>query len=377
VLWQKTIFVIDCLFVPARRNFGKLLLPLLFLLTAGPGLAVADTNYSVLNENAITVAAPNRVLLISITHAGNRLVAVGEHGVIVYSDDNGQTWRQAVVPVSVTITTVAFATPLLGWAGAGYGLVLRTTDGGLTWTKQIMGVEINQLMTANAAQFLAQSPNDSKAQVAVRRANILMSAGPDKPILSLVAISPQVAMAFGAYRLAIATNDGGKTWTDLSLQIADPISHNLYATAWVGTSLYIAGEAGTVLRSDDQGKIFSLLPAPSENTLFGIFDAGNNIIMAYGVAGAAFESTNQGQSWSQVNVPGQGNLTAGMTLKSGTILLANEAGIVLLSSDHGANFHMIPGNQGMGIFGVAQAANGNVVLVGTGGVRVVPLSSLN
>jgi hypothetical protein len=66
-----------------------------------------------------------------------------------------------------------------------------------------------------------------------------------------------------------------------------------------------------------------------------------------------------------------------MTLKSGTILLANEAGIVLLSSDHGANFHMIPGNQGMGIFGVAQAANGNVVLVGTGGVRVVPLSSLN
>jgi photosystem II stability/assembly factor-like uncharacterized protein len=369
--------VIDCLFVPAHRNFGKLLLPLLFLLTAGPGLAVADTNYSVLNENAITVAAPNRVLLISITHAGNRLVAVGEHGVIVYSDDNGQTWRQAVVPVRVTITTVAFATPLVGWAGADYGLVLRTTDGGSTWTKQIMGVEINQLMTANAAQFLAKNPNDPKAQAAVRRASILMSAGPDKPILSLVAMSPKAVMAFGAYRLAIATNDGGQTWTDLSLQVADPISHNLYATAWVGTSLYIAGEAGTVLRSDDQGRTFSLLPAPSENTLFGIFDAGNNIVLAYGVAGAAFKSTNQGQIWTRVNVPGQGNLTAGITLKSGTILLANEAGNVFLSSDYGSNFHMIPGNQGMGIFGVAQAANGSVVLVGTGGVRVVPRSSLN
>ncbi|GLR68383.1 hypothetical protein GCM10010909_30640 [Acidocella aquatica] len=338
---------------------------------------MADTNYSVLNENAITVADPSRVLLISIAHAGNRLVAVGEHGVIVYSDDNGQTWHQAVVPVRVTITSVAFATPLVGWAGADYGLVLHTTDGGLTWTKQIMGAEINQLMVANATQFLATNPNDPKAQMAVRRANILMSAGPDKPILSLVAMSPEVAIAFGAYRLAIATNDGGKTWTDLSLQVADPISHNLYDTAWIGTSLYIAGEAGTVLRSDDQGKTFVLLPTPSENTLFGIFDAGSNIVLAYGVAGAAFESANQGQSWSQVNVPSQSNLTAGITLKSGTILLANEAGNVFLSSDNGKNFHMIPGNQGMGIFGVAQAANGNVVLVGTSGVRVVPLSSLN
>ena len=33
--------------------------------------------------------------LLAIARAGSRLVAVGDYGVVVLSDDNGTTWRQA------------------------------------------------------------------------------------------------------------------------------------------------------------------------------------------------------------------------------------------------------------------------------------------
>ena len=37
-------------------------------------------------------------LLLDVAHAGARLVAVGDRGHILYSDDNGASWAQAKVP---------------------------------------------------------------------------------------------------------------------------------------------------------------------------------------------------------------------------------------------------------------------------------------
>src|SRR5690554_871087 len=52
-----------------------------------------------------------RNLLTDIARAGNRVVAVGEHGNIIYSDDGGSQWQQARVPVSVNLTAVTFVDP--------------------------------------------------------------------------------------------------------------------------------------------------------------------------------------------------------------------------------------------------------------------------
>jgi photosystem II stability/assembly factor-like uncharacterized protein len=63
--------------------------------------------------------------LTGIARAGKRLVAVGERGIVVLSDDDGATWRQASVPVSVTLAAVQFPTPTQGWVVGHYGVVLR------------------------------------------------------------------------------------------------------------------------------------------------------------------------------------------------------------------------------------------------------------
>ena len=54
--------------------------------------------------------------LLAIARAGDRLVTAGMRGHVLYSDDDGLTWTQAKVPVSVTLTAVYFPTPQQGWA---------------------------------------------------------------------------------------------------------------------------------------------------------------------------------------------------------------------------------------------------------------------
>ena len=47
-------------------------------------------------------------MMVDVVRAGDRVIAVGEHGIVLYSDTNGKTWQQAAVPVSVTLTAVYF-----------------------------------------------------------------------------------------------------------------------------------------------------------------------------------------------------------------------------------------------------------------------------
>ena len=100
---------------------------------------------------ALTVRAPERAVLLAASKAGARLVAVGERGLIVLSDDQGMTWRQArAVPTSVSLAAVRFADERTGWAVGHAGVILRTVDGGDTWLRQADGRSLAQVSLAEA-----------------------------------------------------------------------------------------------------------------------------------------------------------------------------------------------------------------------------------
>ncbi|MBI5444053.1 MAG: glycosyl hydrolase, partial [Deltaproteobacteria bacterium] len=91
-----------------------------------------------------------RSVQLAVARAGKRLVSVGERGTVLLSDDDGRTWRQAKVPVSLTLTCVCFASERSGWAAGHSGVVLRTSDGGETWVKQLDGRQAAQIELAAA-----------------------------------------------------------------------------------------------------------------------------------------------------------------------------------------------------------------------------------
>jgi photosystem II stability/assembly factor-like uncharacterized protein len=361
-----------------QLGFRAVLLPLLAVFAAVPARVMAATGIRVLDQPAIKVKAPDQVTMIALTRAGNRLVGVGVHGVIIYSDDNGVTWKQASVPVGVLLTCVAFATPRDGWAAGQYGVILHSTDGGVTWREALDGNQVIHLIQVNANAALAANPNSETAQRAVRRARFFAADGPNKPFLSILATGADSVTVFGAYRMAVRSTDGGKTWTDMSLNIGDPLSHNLYDVKAMGADIFIAGEAGNDFVSTDGGGNFVKLPSPSpdDSTMFGVAPTGDGGALMFGVAGEAFSSHDGGATWQPVALGTSQNLTAALTLRSGAILVASEDGNLYISNDHAKTFNRLPQPFPMALYDLAQAPNGAVIVAGSSGVMAVPAADI-
>ena len=71
-------------------------------------------------------ADPTHAMLLDVAHAGKRIVAVGEHGIVLLSDDGGRSYRQAKqVPASSTLTAICFTDALHGWAVGQWGALVH------------------------------------------------------------------------------------------------------------------------------------------------------------------------------------------------------------------------------------------------------------
>jgi photosystem II stability/assembly factor-like uncharacterized protein len=357
---------------------------------AMPGRADVP-QYPQLINPAIPVRNPAGIYFVAGTLAGSRVVAGGEEGVIVYSDDAGQSWHQASVPVSATITDIAFASPQVGWATGAFGVILKTSDGGKSWVKQLDGIAEIALMNTATQAFAASQPPQTAAAVAAgtpsaadratHRAQILTGGGPDKPFLSLLPISETEVFAFGTYRFAEHSTDGGATWTDWSMNIGDPESQNIYGAAAIGGAYYLTSETGLIFKSTDGGKTFPQLTQVNQSnpaTLFGIMDTGNGGVLAYGVAGEMYLSTDQGKTWNASQFTGSSNVNAVISLMNGNLLIAGDAGGGLwMSRDHGASFSLITRNPVMSINALVPLSGLKFLILSDIGVFPADLSQMH
>src|SRR5579862_7513799 len=166
-----------------REMFRRARLTLAVALTAAAVPAVAAEVADTLLSPATIVAHPAQAVLLGVARAGSRLVAVGERGLVVVSDDEGRTWRQVPTPVSVTLTAVVFESPRSGWAVGHRGVILHSADGGNSWSRQLDGAQFAaqaQRQAAANAPAGASSPGRALAD-----ADLLVRDGADKPFLAV------------------------------------------------------------------------------------------------------------------------------------------------------------------------------------------------
>ena len=102
-------------------------------LMGGASVSMAQAPNTDNLQPAVLSLKASTSLLIDVTRAGDRLVAVGARGHIVYSDNQGESWLQAPVPVRQLLTAVDFVDEKHGWAVGHDSLILHTSDGGETW----------------------------------------------------------------------------------------------------------------------------------------------------------------------------------------------------------------------------------------------------
>jgi photosystem II stability/assembly factor-like uncharacterized protein len=313
----------------------------------------------VLNEPALQTPRAAGAAMLAVTRAGTRLVAAGERGIVLLSDDGGSSWRQARVPVQVTLTALRFADARTGWAVGHLGVVLKTEDGGASWHKQLDGVQAAALMAR------ALRAGDDRQQKAAQRYE---DEGPDKPFFDLDFSDARRGVVVGAYNLAFATSDGGASWVPLSSRLPNPKNLHLYSARFVNGSLFIAGEQGLLLKSADGGASFEALPSPYKGSFFGLLATRSGALLAYGLRGRALRSTDGGVNWDEVGTASAVSLNAGLELSDGRLVLLAQSGDLLLSRDDGRSFTRVVAD-GVPAAGLAPNTQGKLVLAGLRGMR--------
>jgi photosystem II stability/assembly factor-like uncharacterized protein len=325
----------------------------LVALTLGAAAAPAGDGFvDPLDLAARPSALAPRAPLAAVAAAGARLVAVGQRGHVLWSDDGGERWTQADVPVSTDLTAVHFASAERGWAVGHDGVILATVDGGRSWTRQL---------DRRALEPQLEKPGTETS-----------APGTDLAFLDVWLDDERTGVAVGAFGLAVRTADGGRTWIPWMDRIDNPRGLHLYAVRRVGGTLLVAGEQGLLLRFDPARRRLVAAGVPMDGSFFGLIGSGRTVV-AFGLAGHAVRSGDGGATWRRVPTGVGESLTGGASLPDGRLLLVTEAGQVLVSVDDGRSFGPGAASGGEPAAGIAAAGPNAAVLVGPGGARRVDL----
>ena len=329
--------------------------------------------------------------MMDIALAGDRVVAVGELGRIAFSDDHGESWSQAEVPLSVTLTAVDFPTPTRGWAVGHDGVILHSKDSGETWQLQLDGNQVNSIVIEQVNSLLEQmddriaaATDDKRTELEYQRedleffrsdAEMAAREGATRPFMDLWFQDEQYGIVVGSFGMIFRTNDGGAHWEPLIDRMDNPDGFHYYGITKSGSSLFIAGEVGLLFRSADNGDSWQRLESPYEGSFFGVNghpDGG--FLMIYGLGGNSYVSHDAGDTWSRVDKPKTSALSASTVTTTGNILMASYDGIIMQSQDKGLSFVPLDGRFSKCI-AMQPINDGEMLLVGLDGIKKYQLAS--
>lgn len=348
---------------------------LLCLLALPPSATVAAAAFrDVLDTPAKPSPFAAKLLLNGLANAGNRVVAVGQRGHIVYSDDAGKSWTQASVPVSSDLVAVSFPTPDRGWAVGHDGVVLHSGDAGRTWQRQLDGHRAGQLMAERYAELAARNELGSpdKAATLVEEAKRIAGQGAEIPFLDVWFADQNNGFIVGAFNQIFRTSDGGKSWEPWFHRTDNPNRLHLYAVRPVGNEIFITGEQGLVMKYDAGSGRFVAFDTGYRGTFFGVTGNGDAVLV-YGLRGNAYRSITGGRSWQKIETGVQDALTGAAACNNQRLVLVSQAGRVLVSDDAGLNIRPIKLDQATPGSAVACLPGDAVVIAGARGVRTQAL----
>lgn len=323
-------------------------------------VAIAQAQDSIAGEAkpAVMSDMASEVLLLDVEQVGDRLVAVGSRGHIVYSDDNGESWTQAESPTRQMLTAVDFVDGQNGWAVGHDSLVLHTSNAGESWEIQYRDPALEESRDDQAGGLL------------------------ERPLMDVWFRDANTGFAAGAYGLFLRTDDGGENWEELPDLIDNEFGFHYNAmTAVKDTGLFLVGEMGTMYRSTDFGDTWETIQdLPYDGSLFGTAGTGRaNEVLVWGLRGNMYRSSDFGDTWQQIRLETpdgdelQATLSSGQLSEDGKLVVVGVGGVVVISEDNGRTFEVDVRADRVALASAAILPNGDLLLLGQrGAVKTGP-----
>jgi len=319
-----------------------------------------------------TAAIASDASLNDVCSIGKLAWAVGERGVICFSDDAGSSWTTRITPFECSLKSVCFLTNTIGWV-AGTRIVpgsnpqrlavlLSTRDGGKSWTDLTM----------------------SSAQRAVKTDKVPAAELPGIVHLQYFGLESAVAvtapMRNRSGQAIFSTDDGGLTWMPIaSDQSAGPWldahfvsesdgivvgQHQSYAAVVANRAViinrpestlrairavslnanaqgWIVGDGGFLLATTDAGVTWKSPAGEIPRDIVDVMDfhviahEGSTILLGGEPGSCLLRSPDDGQSWKLVSVPLSGRLSRVRFLNETEVIGVGSLGQIVKSSDSG------------------------------------------
>ena len=310
------------------------------LLLAG-GTVHRATAAAPLSENATQAPTDRDIfrqthsVLLAVTRAGDRLVAVGDRGTILLSDDQGAKWRAVASGTDELLTAAVFISPAEGWVVGQDSTILHTTDAGLHWTVQ------------------------------------LTAPGTDQALFSVASLSPGHLVATGSYALMLETTDAA-SWHPVKLPNLDEDYHLNCVMGHVSggsDDLVITGEAGHAFLR--HGTAWTPIPVPYDGSQFGCLTTHDGTMYSFGLRGSLFRSSTPVPAWHRIETGEQRSIFGGTIMANGFLALVGSNGLMMLFDPQTEKLRTLPPVTGATLSAVAETAGGKWVVVGEDGVHVV------
>ncbi|MCU7891952.1 MAG: hypothetical protein KZQ78_10210 [Candidatus Thiodiazotropha sp. (ex Ustalcina ferruginea)] len=294
-----------------------------------------------LDSPALIKTAAAQSLLLDVARAGGRLlVAIGERGHILISDDQGQSWTQRPSPVRAHLTAVYFVDADNGWIVGADGLILYSGDGGISWTKQF---------------------DDRDADLR-------------GPLLDVYFSNPSNGFAVGVYNKLYLTHDGGKSWQIAQDRVENPDEWHLISIAVSDDKFYVTSEMGLLFVSEDGGESFSPLQTDHTGTFHGILSRenvdGTDQLVLFGVGGKLFTTLDDGESWIEIDTGTTAGLFGGTWLADGGVMLVGADGVLLRGNADLSQWRTEFTDNSLPLTSVIEL-NNKKILTGIGGTQII------
>lgn len=242
---------------------------------------------------------------------------VGHDSVILHTSDGGETWeiQQYLPSQQKPLMDVAFKNKQEGIAIGAYGLFYRTADGGKTWQREYH----TSLLLEEDKEYLQELKREDEQAYLEERASIL-------PHFNRIILDGVTTYMVGELGLIAKSNDFGKTW-----QRFDEIYHgSFYDLVRTNQGNLIAvGLRGHSFRSLENGAPWLQVETGVTALLNSIVLSQSEQIFVLGNNGTLLISDDDGQSYQLRTQPDGKALLAGTVFKQ-QLYVASEVGLKVL-----------------------------------------------
>ena len=266
---------------------------------------------------------------------------VGDAGMILKTENGGDTWEQRPSGTTANLYSVTFTSDDTGWAVGLVGTVVTTENGGDTWEQRPSGTTANLYSVTFTSDDTGWAVGLVGTVVTTENGGDTWEQRPSGTTANLYSVtftSDDTGWAVGDDGTVVTTENGGDTWE----QRPSGTTANLYSVTFTSDDTgWAVGDDGTILKTENGGDTWEQRPSGTTANLYSVTFTSDDTGWAVGDDGTILKTENGGDTWEQSPSGTTANLYSVTFTANGTTGWAGGANTILMAADRGESWRLL------------------------------------